>query len=101
MATNDFWNAYNHRFSPRIVLGISRFVTRRVNEDTGAVSYGFGASPALTLPHVVELLEAQCERAHRAFESFQQLIREHEAAICVHNTASLASVKASSRTNGA
>ncbi len=95
-ATHDFRNAYNHRFSPRIVLGISNLVTRQVNKATGAVSYGFGKTSALTLPHIVGLLEVQCQHAHRAFESFQQLVREHEAAICIHNTASLASVKKAS-----
>lgn len=100
-ATHDFRSAYNLRFSPRIVLGISNLVTRRVNKATGSVSYGFGETPALTLPRVVELLEAQCDRAHRAFESFQQLVREHEAAIRGHNHASLASIeKASGRTSG-
>ncbi|WP_444632831.1 hypothetical protein [Cupriavidus oxalaticus] len=100
-ATHDFRNAYNHRFSPRIVIGISNLVTRRVNKATGSVSYGFGETPALTLLRVVELLETQCDRAHRAFESFQQLVREHEAAIRGDNTASLASIeKASGRTSG-
>lgn len=99
-ATHDFRNAYNHRFSPRIVLGISNLVTRQVNKATGAVTYGFGETPALTLPHIVEHLEIQCDRAHRTFESFQKLVREHEAAIRLHNTASLASVKAPSHVNG-
>lgn len=93
MDTHDFRNAYNHRFSPRIVLGISNIVTRRVNKATGTVSYGFGETPALTLPHIVDLLEAQCQRAHAAFESFQQLVREHEAAIGVRNTASLVAIE--------
>lgn len=95
-ATHDFRNAYNHRFSPRIVLGISNLVTRRVNKVTGTVSYGFGQTPALTLPRIVDLLEDQCRQASRTFESFQQLVREHEAAICAHNTASLATIESTS-----
>lgn len=84
-ATCDFRNAYNHRFSPRIVLGVSNLVNRQVNEETGAISYKFGATPALTLPRVVTALETQCEHAFRAFESFQQLVREHETAISALN----------------
>ena len=92
-ATHDFRHSYNHRFSPRIVLGISNLVTRRVNKDTGAVSYGFGETPALTLPYIVELLEIQCQHAYRAFDAFQQLVRQHEAAIGVHNAASLTAMQ--------
>jgi hypothetical protein len=91
--THDFRNAYNHRFSPRIVLGISQVVTRRVDKANGTVSYGFGGTPALTLPHVVSLLEAQCQHCYRAFDAFQQLVREHETAIRIHNTASLEAIK--------
>lgn len=91
--TRDFRNAYNHRFSPLIVLGISQVVTRRVDKANGTVSYGFGGAPALTLPHVVSLLEAQCQHCYRAFDAFQQLVREHESAIRTHNTASLEAIK--------
>jgi hypothetical protein len=91
--TNDFRNSYNHRFSPRIVLGLSNLVTRRVNTTTGAVTYAFGETPALSLLQVVGLLEEQCQRAYRAFEAFQQLVKEHEAAISAHNTASLAAIE--------
>lgn len=91
--THDFRNAYNHRFSPRIVLGTSQLVTRRVDKANGAVSYGFGGTSALTLPHVVSLLEAQCQRCYQAFDAFQQLVREHEVAIKIHNTASLEAIK--------
>jgi hypothetical protein len=80
-ATNDFRNAYNHRFSPRIVVGLTQIVTRRVDRSSGDVSYEFGGTPALTLKKVVELLEAQCQHCYRAFEAFQGMVREHEAAI--------------------
>jgi hypothetical protein len=87
--THNFRNAYNHRFSPQIVLGISRVVTRSVDNVNGSVSYAFGGTPALTLPRVVSLLEEQCQRCYRAFDAFQQLIREHEAGISVNNAALL------------
>lgn len=88
-ATHDFRNAYNHRFSPQIVLGMSQIVTRHVDRSTGAVSYGFGGAPALTLPYVVDLLEVQCQHCYRSFDVFQKLVREHEAAIAAHNAKAL------------
>jgi hypothetical protein len=79
--THDFRNRYNHRFSPRIVIGQTGLVTRRVNPTSKAVSYGFGGIGPLTLPLVVELLEQQCKYCYAAFEAFQKLVQEHEAAI--------------------
>lgn len=35
----------------------------------------------MTLKKVVELLGKQCERFYNAFEAFQRLVAEHEAAI--------------------
>ena len=40
-----FSQRYNHRFSPRIVLGIMQIVTRTVNSTSEAVSYSFGGLP--------------------------------------------------------
>ena len=54
---------------------------------TGGVTYGFGDTPALGLPLVVALLEAQCQQAYLTFEAFQELVREHEAAIVEHISA--------------
>lgn len=90
--TRDFRSAYNHRFSPRIVLGTSQVVTRRVDQSTGAVSYGFGGTPALTLPLVVDLLEDQCQHCYQAFDAFQKLVREHETAITVHSASALKAI---------
>lgn len=97
MATHDFRNAYNHRFSPQIVLGISNIVTRQISKTTGSVSYRFGETPALTLPHIANVLEAQCQRAHCAFVAFQQLVREHEAVINAHNSVSLDTLEIASK----
>lgn len=79
--THDFRNRYNHRFSPRIVIGQTGLVTRYVNPASKVVSYGFGGIGPLTLPLVVELLEQQCKYCYAAFEAFQKLVQEHEAAI--------------------
>ena len=79
-ATNDFRNAYNHRFSPRIELGITQVVKRHVKPD-GSVSYGFGGVYPLQLTCIVTLLEAQCQHCYQAFEAFKLLIKEQEEAI--------------------
>lgn len=62
--TLDFRNRYNHRFSPRIVIGQTGLVTRYVDSTSKAVSYGFGGQGPLTLELVVDLLEQQCKRCY-------------------------------------
>lgn len=76
--TNDFRHSYNHRFSPRIVIGLTNMVTRQVDAKTNQVSYAFGSTAPLSLRVVVELLEKQCEHCYGAFEAFQILVKEHE-----------------------
>jgi hypothetical protein len=88
-ATHDFRNAYNHRLSPRVVIGLTQAVTRTVNPKSKAVSYAFGALPALALDHVADLLAAQCKRGRLAFEAFQDLVREHEKSIAEYSNASV------------
>lgn len=80
-ATNDFRNAYNHRFSPRFLQGMTQLVIRNVDTKSGAVSYGFGGAPALKLANVVTTLTAERDRCYAAFDAFQALVREQEAAI--------------------
>lgn len=91
--THDFRHAYNHRFSARIVLGISQIVTRRVDESSGGVTYGFGGIQPITLPRLISLLEKQCQHCYLAFDAFEKLIREQEAAIRTHNSAALEAIK--------
>jgi hypothetical protein len=87
-ATHDFRHAYNHRFSPRIVMGITNIVTRRLNTETKAASYTLGGVGPLKLDVVAELLADECQHAYAAFEAFQQLVREHEASIAKSNSVS-------------
>lgn len=47
-ATEDFRNAYNHRFSARFLIGMSAMVTRIVCAD-GRICYGIGGSEPLNL----------------------------------------------------
>jgi hypothetical protein len=80
-ATHDFRHAYNHRFSPRVVMGIMQIVTRQVDPISNGVTYQFGGIPPLKLNVVADLLAEQCNRCYAAFEGFQRLVREHEASI--------------------
>jgi hypothetical protein len=83
-ATGDFRNAYNHRFSPRFVVGMTGFVTRDVDPSTGQVQYGFGGRGPLELSAIVHLLEHERDRCYMAFARFQELVNEQERAISDH-----------------
>lgn len=80
-ATGDFRNAYNHRFSPRFVFGLTGMVTRQKNAGTGQFYYGFGGRDALALADIVDLLDAECTRTYAAFEALQRLVDEQIKAI--------------------
>jgi hypothetical protein len=90
--TANFRNLYNHRFSPRIVFGQTNAVTRLVDASSGRVTYAFGGTPPLTLKLVVELLDEECQHCYRAYEGFQKLVREQEAAISSASEKSLAAM---------
>jgi hypothetical protein len=82
-ATFHFRNTYNHRFSPRIEVGITNLIYRRPENLRG---YGFsyavaGGVPPLMLSKVVDLLHEQRNRCFVTFSAFQQLVREQEAGI--------------------
>lgn len=79
MATRDFRNAYNHRFSPPFVVGITQFVTREV--EAKSVHYSFGGTPAFGLDFLAGVLDEQYQLGTHAFLAFQALVREHEASI--------------------
>jgi hypothetical protein len=83
-ATGDFRNAYNHRFSPRFVVGMTGLVTRIVDKDTGGVCYGFGGREPLDLAAVADLLAEERDRCYAAFTTFQALVGEQVAAIAAH-----------------
>ncbi len=76
-ATHDFRNAYNHRFSPRFVLGVTKLVTRSINEKTGTIQYLIGGLEPLDLRTIADLLVVEQGHCDRAFEAFQKLVREH------------------------
>ena len=74
-ASDDFRNSYNHGFSPRLVLGLTRSASR-MTSGSGAISYGIGGTPPLDLNAVADLLETERTLCYRAFERFQNLIDE-------------------------
>lgn len=90
--TRNFRNTYNHRFSPRVVVGQTNMVTRKVDAKSEHVSYGFGGTEPLTLKLVVELLEEQCQCCYQAFEAFQRLVQEQEKTITAVAAATLSAM---------
>lgn len=80
-ATHDFRNAYNHRFSARFVIGITKIVTREADPQAKSVQYSYGGMPALNLEFVTGLMDKQYQLGSEAFLAFQALVREHEASI--------------------
>lgn len=78
--TEDFRNAYNHRFSARFVIGITGTVTREISED-GGVRYSIGGTEPLDLDGVADLLAIERDHCYAAFETFQALVEEHTVAI--------------------
>ncbi|SPP92786.1 integrase [Bradyrhizobium vignae] len=80
-STRDFRNAYNHRFGPRIGIGITQFVTRRSNPDSSEVAYVFGGAPPLSIEELTPVLKAQARLGLAALSEFQKLVREHEVSI--------------------
>ena len=83
-ATGDFRNAYNHRFSPRFVVGMTGLVTRIVDTTSGRVCYGFGGREPLDLAEVADLLAAERDYCYSAFAAFQTLVAEQVAVIAAH-----------------
>lgn len=74
-ATEDFRNAYNHRFSARFVIGMSGTVSRVVGQG-GQVGYAIGGTEPLDLDRVSDLLAVQRDLCYRAFEAFQAFVEE-------------------------
>lgn len=78
--TFDFRNKYNHRYSPKIEIGLTGLVSRIVGDD-GAVSYGLGYTEPLKVSDIVQVLKKQHEYCSKAFVHYQKLVNEHTQAI--------------------
>lgn len=87
-ATGDFRNAYNHRFSPRFVIGMTGMVTRNRNKQSGEFYYGFVGREPLALTDIVSLLTTECRHCYTAFEALQTLVEEQIGAIKAFEAAS-------------
>ena len=74
-ATHNFRNKYNHRYSPRIELGLTELVTRTV-DGNGRVSYRLGQTDPLMLKDIIPLLKTRHSLCLSAFEKYQALINE-------------------------
>ncbi|HEY4201539.1 MAG TPA: integrase [Devosiaceae bacterium] len=79
-SSDDFRNAYNHRFSSRFVLGVTSIASRFKNEE-GGIGYAFGGNPPLALADIADLLEKERDLCYLAFEAFQELVGEQTVAI--------------------
>lgn len=82
--TLDFRNKYNHRYSPRIEIGITSLVTRNVDMH-GFVSYGFGGIEPLKLKNLIPLLERQHSELMLTFSLYKELVYEQLVAISKNN----------------
>ncbi len=71
--TGDYRHSYNHRFSRRIELGHTSFVTRIDNGNNG-ISYGFGSQEPLMLKDIIPLLKNQHELCLQTFTQYQALV---------------------------
>ncbi|MCM5553344.1 hypothetical protein [Pleomorphomonas sp. NRK KF1] len=84
-ATSDFRNAFTHRFSTRIGLGITNHATRRLDKSTGRVTYVFGGTHPLDPAEIAALLTTELGCCYAAFEYFQKLVAAHSAFIVPNN----------------
>jgi hypothetical protein len=85
-ATHDFRHSFNHRYSPRIELGLTGLVTRIVTSE-GAISYGFGETEPLKLKNIIPVLQEQHHHCINSYEKYQILVNEQSEAINQHITA--------------
>ena len=94
VATDDFRNKYNHRFSPHFELGLSQTVKRipsrelpasvrmamgvvvSENSDRSGVTYAIGGNPPLKIADLVLALEQECLAFTKAHDAFKRLVVE-------------------------
>ena len=63
--SDDFRNTYNHGFSSRFVIGMTRTISRVEKADK--ITYGFGGNNPLDLVEVADLLEKERDQCYLAF----------------------------------
>lgn len=77
--SDNFRHAYNHEFSSRFVIGLTRMVSRI--EEAGSIKYTFGGNKPLDLVEIADLLEKERDQCYLAFDAFQKLVEEQIVAI--------------------
>lgn len=80
-ATGNFRNLYNHSSPPRLLHGVSGFVSRERDAQSGATRYGFGGSPPLELASLAPALSAQHGHALAAFHALSDIVKEQLSAL--------------------
>ncbi|WP_457155974.1 hypothetical protein [Marinovum sp. KMM 9989] len=75
--TDDFRNSYNHGFSSRFLIGQVTTINRRVTVGNMIYRVAIGHKEPLSLEHLANVLDAECEKCRKAFAAFQALVREH------------------------
>ncbi|HDL7449755.1 TPA: hypothetical protein PXN62_003413 [Yersinia enterocolitica] len=73
--TGDFRSKYNHRYSPKIEVGISELI-KRDKDIEGNVIYSFNKTPPLKLENIITALKKQHEYCLKVYELYQNLIAE-------------------------
>ena len=92
--TLDFRNSHHHRFPPRVLIGMSGLMVRKHDDAMRAIQYVWGGTGPLQLDKIADALATQSNLCYAAFDAFQALVREHEAAISTHNTQVLGQIGA-------
>lgn len=75
-ATREFRDRYVHRFPPHIEVGMSDFVTRERDAETGRVSYRIGGLGPIPLKDAITQLEIQHALCFKALDQFKKLVLE-------------------------
>lgn len=75
-SSNNFRHVYSHRFSPKIVYGISNVVNRMSGPSDGRRGYTMGSIGPLQLPSILEVLAPQLNQSSSTFRCFQNLVFE-------------------------
>ncbi|WNN53790.1 hypothetical protein RIN66_07160 [Hafnia alvei] len=74
--TLDFRNKYNHRYSPKIEVGLTELIKRTKN-SSGDVVYKIGQTKPLKLKNIVISLIKQHKKCIEAYSLYQKLVMQH------------------------
>lgn len=77
--THNFRDLFHHRTPVRIMFGVTQLITRQRSDSQ--VRYQIGGTPPLSLQDVIAAIDSQIQPCYSAFEAFQNLVWEQEAAI--------------------